>query len=415
MTTTTTTKFMIVCALCATVWHPRAGIGALPPLRDGTIDLALEGDAESQAAVKAAELADVEGVDARLRPLVCPTAKELQASVGQLGDADPAARERGTAALGRISRAALPVLRGVLAETEDAEVRLRLASIVRGLERDKSGCVADRLLRGVYARHADALVAGRLKLVADDPTDWRALTFCRLSSFATTWGVVRARSEAEQLRFVLARIYTERASADAAEVLTKFPGPALLDMAGRTDWPVELQPPVRDGAYDWAMRAASLKGNQAECVLQISIDPGKNGGRGGDGGDGGGGTGRSRRWVHFNVFERMFYVWRNERPYLGSYEGMAYGVNRAAYDSLRPHVDFGFSRSLHVNRVPATLDLPVVRVGDAEQGDWSGGGTYEWARELFPAAYRDDLRFVPGRRTPAAVIVKRPSSSPKAH
>jgi hypothetical protein len=384
-------RFIIIigCALCAMALRPSAGIGA--PLRDGTIDLALEGDAESQAAVDASELADVERVEARLCTLVCPTAKDVRASVDRLGDPDPAVRDRTAAALRRISRAALPMLRGALAETEDAEVRLRLASIVQGLERDKAGCAADRLLRGLYARHSGSLVAGRLKLLADDPWDWRALAFCRLSSFPTMWGVVRTRPEAEQLRFLLARVYAERASADAAEVLTKYQGPALLKMAERTYWPVELQPPQRDGAYDWAMRASSLKGNLAECVLQVSIEPGERGGG---------------RWVHFNIWERMYYVWRNERPYLGTYQGLAFGVNRAAYGSLRPGVDYGFTRSLHVNRVPPELDLPVVRIGDAEQGDWSGGTMYEWARELFPVAYRESLRFDPAKRSPAAVIVK---------
>lgn len=382
--------FSVVCMVCAMTLQPLAAIGA--PLQDATIDKAIEGDAQAQAAVAGAELADVERVETRLRPLVFPPAKELRASINRLGDADPAVRERETAALRRISRAALPMLRSALAEEEDPEVRLRLTSVVEGLGRSKSVCVADQLLRGLYARHGSELIAGRLKLLSDDCLDWRALTFCRLSSFATTWGVVQTRPEEEQLRFILARIYTERASAEVAELLGKYRGTALLKMAERTYWPVELQPPLRDGAYLWGMRAASLKGNVGECVLQISIEPGEHGGR----------------WVHFNVWERLYYLWRNEKPYLGSYEGMAFGVNRAAYGSLHPGVDQGYTRPLHVNRLPPDLKLAVVRMSDAEQQDWTVGRMYDWAKELFPMEYRAKLKFEPGRRSPAAVIVQSP-------
>jgi len=239
---------------------------------------------------------------------------------------------------------------------------------------------ARELLGELYADRFGALFDARWASLKKSPNDSRAMLFFTAGPFDLSWERLARESSDDRVFFLLARISALHADPDAAKKLIEFPGPQVLRAASKTYWPIQLEPLERDGAYLWSIRASSLEGRTAKSVLQISIDdtnPEK--------------AKADAHWVHFHLFDEFVYLWRRERPWAGTI-GVAYGVNRAAYNSMYGTIDAGFTRGVLIHSIPDGVRVPTTQISDDEFSNWCIGDVYEWSRDLFPSPYQERLR-----------------------
>jgi len=326
---------------------------------------------------------------------ITPPESTLMQWVTAMGDPAFSVREDATHRVAALTRTSLPILQRILARMDDPEIRPRLNAAIESIDRNESKFArrADDLLRALqdltsYADH--------LRDLKNNPNDPRPATFFRVASFEQVWPWLAQREAEDQLRYLLLLIHFGP-SKEAAKRLSAFDGYSLLRVAAQTYWPVELQKPKRDGAYLWTFRAAAIDHNTAQDVLKISLNPAS------------GQEGKRGAWVHFERYDKIIYLWRNERPYLEIYQGIGLGAGYTSYSSLHGEVSNGEGVGcMLLTHIPSACDVPVVRISEKECEDWGIGKTYDWAKELFPPEYRNRMRWTTSKHQPSTTILTRP-------
>ncbi|MGH7930185.1 MAG: hypothetical protein ACREQV_20605, partial [Candidatus Binatia bacterium] len=261
---------------------------------------------EELGSLETAGIPSVRIVEDLLRWRQTATPQTIEDEVRRLRHADNRMRNVATARLIMLPESALDQLRDLEQSADGPEQKRRL-KLVLGLlpVAQKPVETFPELLHQSYALHFDELFANRWPRLMRDPHDWGAMAFFGNVSFATVWTRIQDRPPEERLRFLLLRVYFYGDTAgraggkEAFEPLQQYTAKVVLNAAAATYWPVEIEPPEKDGTYEWTTRASTVEGNVASQVMRLSIKPADYGN-----------VAERRGWVHFITWYRWIYLFR---------------------------------------------------------------------------------------------------------